>query len=123
MSAMILTLVGNAGEDPELKYTNEGEAVCKLSVAAGFHTANGEKTTWFRATAWGKPGEVLAQYVKKGDEVTLICDRVAVSTYDGRDGSTKFSLDVNVMRVVLNRNGGKSERQAAGSSANDDVPF
>lgn len=69
-----VTVIGNLGNDPELRYTQNGTPVCNFSVAANRRWTNsdgsqGEETVWFRVSAWDKLGEVCNQYLEKGRQV------------------------------------------------------
>ena len=66
-----IVLIGNLGNDPELRYTPSGVPVASfdLAVKKSWTDAEGgkqEKTTWFRVTAWRKLAEIAAQYLAKG---------------------------------------------------------
>jgi single-strand DNA-binding protein len=63
MSFAAITLVGNLGRDPELKYTSNGNAVCEISVA---FKSGRDQTAWLKCSVWGKRGEALAQHARKG---------------------------------------------------------
>ena len=68
-------LIGNIGQDPEIKYTAKGDAVVNLSMATSEQwtdKASGEKkeqTEWHRISIFGKPAEIAAQYLKKGSKI------------------------------------------------------
>ena len=71
-----IIIVGNAGQDAELRYTPSGAAVASFSIATNrqYTSSNGEKvkeTVWFRISAWGKQAEICNQYVKKGMKVLV----------------------------------------------------
>ncbi|MBN1994333.1 MAG: single-stranded DNA-binding protein [Anaerolineae bacterium] len=71
-----LTIVGNLGGDPELRYTPSGQAVCNYSVATNRKWTGGdgqqqEETIWFRVSSWGKRAEVDNQYLQKGSRVLV----------------------------------------------------
>ena len=72
----LLLVVGNVGQDAEMRYTPSGAAVASFSVATNrsYTRSNGEaakETVWFRVSAWGKQAEVCSQYVKKGMKVLV----------------------------------------------------
>src|SRR5688572_5118875 len=72
-----ITIVGNLGKDPELRYTPSGQSVCSFSVATSrqYTAKSGEKvkeTVWFRVSAWGKLAEVCNQYLTKGSKVLVV---------------------------------------------------
>jgi single-strand DNA-binding protein len=74
-----VTLVGNLGKDPELRYTPSGVAVCGLSLAIDRSSKDkegnkNEKTLWVSVTAWNQLAELAAQYLAKGRQVLVIGD-------------------------------------------------
>ena len=98
-----LILIGNLGNDPELRYTSSGVPVCTFSVAVNRRWTNqdgtpGEETKWFRATAWRKLAETCNQYLAKGRQV-MVVGRVAASGYVGQDGKPRASLEVTADSV------------------------
>ena len=69
-------LVGNLGADPELRYTADGTAVCRLRVATSrrYTDKQGnrqEETAWHRVDAWGKLAEICGQYLSKGRQIYI----------------------------------------------------
>ena len=82
MSFNQATLIGNLGNEPELKFTQAGMAVCKLSVATSEKRKGEEVTTWHRVTAFGKLAEICGEYLKKGSKV-FIQGRIHNDSYEG----------------------------------------
>ncbi|NJO43035.1 MAG: single-stranded DNA-binding protein [Cyanobacteria bacterium CRU_2_1] len=66
MSLNVVTLVGRAGRDPEVKYFESGSVVCKFTLAVDRRRKNSDEPDWFNLEIWGKPAEVAANYVRKG---------------------------------------------------------
>ena len=72
-----LTIVGNLGQDPEMRYMPDGQAVTNLSVATNRRwpdRATGEmqeEVTWVRVSVWGKQAEAANQYLSKGRQVLV----------------------------------------------------
>lgn len=70
-----ISLIGNAGQDPEMRYLPDGTAVTNVSIATNRtwnDPASGEKqqqTTWWRVSFWGKTAEVITEYLNKGDKI------------------------------------------------------
>tara|TARA_R110000787_G_scaffold57156_3_gene130797 strand:+ start:3046 stop:3420 length:375 start_codon:yes stop_codon:yes gene_type:complete len=69
-------LIGNLGSDPETKKFESGTSVTELSLAVNrrYKSASGDKaeeTTWFRCKAWGKGGDIIQQYAKKGHKIAV----------------------------------------------------
>lgn len=138
-----LTLMGNLGGDPEMRYTPGGTSVTSFNVAVGISRKNKQTgewddlgTNWYRVAVFGEQGERLADTLKKGDRV-LVMGRFHAREYDRNDGGKGTSLDVVASKVV---NLGRSQRnreepefalapQAAGyqnggpNSDLDDLPF
>ncbi len=98
-----LTIIGHVGRDPDMRYTSTGAGVCSFSVAVSRRWTNadgskGEKTTWFKISAWNKLAETCNQYVRKG-MLIMINGEVDVSSYTGNDGQPRYSLDVRASDV------------------------
>ena len=109
-----LTIVGNLGKDPEMKYTTDGKAVTTFSVAASNRK---DETVWYRITTWDKQAETCNQYLHKGSKV-LVEGRLKpeINVYQRKDGSYAASYDVTADTVRFLS--GKDEQPA-----NDEVPF
>lgn len=119
MTYQQITIVGNVGRDPELKYTQSGTAVTDFSVAVNrsWTSNTGEKheeTTWFRITCWNRLAETVAEYVTKGMQVLVVGDRIQADTYMGNDGTPRASLTVtaNTVRFL----GSRGDNMAGGGS-------
>jgi single-strand DNA-binding protein len=142
MSFNKITLVGNLGRDPELRYTPQGTPVCSFSMATNERRKDksGEmqdQTTWFRVTLWGRQAETASQYLAKGRPV-YIEGRLRVEEWTDRDGKPRHTLEVHATDMQF-IGGGRSEEphteRAAAASAepsgephhdfgtDDDVPF
>jgi single-strand DNA-binding protein len=94
-----ITLVGNLGRDPELRYTPQGTPVCSFSMATTERRkdregAYQETTTWWRVTLWGRMGETASEHLKQGQQV-YIEGRVRVNEYTSRDGKQRYTLEVH----------------------------
>lgn len=104
MSYQNLTIVGNVGRDAELKYTPQGIAVLKFSVAVNKTIGKGDDkrqtTTWFNTTLWRERAESLAPYVKAGMQV-LVTGEVQVSAYIDKNGKAAASMELTADDVKL----------------------
>lgn len=100
-----VTLVGNATADPELRFTPKGDAQAKFTLAVndrikqGDEWVNGEPV-FYRITAWRKVAEQAAEHVRKGQRCVIV-GKLKPSTYEGKDGATRTSLDVDATEVGL----------------------
>lgn len=98
MSFNKITIVGNLGRDPELRYTPQGKAVCDFTVATTDRRRDPsgeskEETTWFRVTFWDRQAEVASQYLSKGRQV-YIEGRLRTREWTDKEGRTRISLEV-----------------------------
>lgn len=122
-------LVGNLGNDPEMKYTQGGMAICTLSVATSSVRKDKEgnqqeRTEWHRVKLFGKLGEIAGEYLKKGRQV-YIEGEIRYDKFTGQDGVEKYFTDIiaNEMQMLGGGGeggggggGGRSERPARPAS-------
>lgn len=91
-----VTLAGHLGKDPQTRHTPAGESVTSFSLATTINKKRDtERTTWWNCSAWGKRGEVIAQYLRKGDPI-LVTGEPSLRKYQTQDGRDGVSLEVNV---------------------------
>ena len=121
-------IIGNVGRDPELRYTQNGVAVCDFSVAVSRKWTDRnsneprEKTIWFRVTAWRALAETCNEFVRKGMQV-MVTGEVDASAYVGQDGEARASLDLTAQNVqFLGSREGAREAQARDADS-DRMPF
>ncbi len=98
MSFNKITIIGNLGRDPELRYTPQGDAVCDFSVAVGDRKRDkaGEWqdiTTWFKVTFWRKQAENASKYLTKGRQV-YVEGRLQIEEWTDRDGNNRQTLAI-----------------------------
>lgn len=113
MSFNKITIVGNLGRDPELRYTPQGSAVCNFSIATNEkrRDKSGEMqdlTTWFRVTLWNKQAENASKYLTKGSPV-YVEGRLRIEEWTDRDGNNRFTLEVqgtDMQFISAGRGGG-----------------
>ena len=127
MSFNKITIVGYLGRDPELRYTPQGTALCKMSIATSEKRKNvagemEEHTTWFRVTAWGRQAELANEYLAKGRQV-YIEGRLRLEEYTDREGQKRFSAEVSANDIQFLGNRAESpganiqeELESAGQS-------
>lgn len=132
-------LKGNLGKDPEVNTTNSGTSVCRFSLATTRRRKNGdeweEETCWHNITAFGKTGEFIHKYFRKGDPI-LIHGRIDNRKYE-KDGETKYFSGIVVDQAEFcskpsgNKGGSKPKEQKPadqhqadmGDDFDDDIPF
>ena len=104
-----MTLIGNVGSDPEMRYTPNGNPVTSFSVATNrrYTTSEGEQreeTEWFRVSAWNRLSETCNQYVVKGMRV-YVEGSFSSREWTDQEGQTRTSLEINCNEIrFLSRN-------------------
>jgi single-strand DNA-binding protein len=98
-------LIGNVGNDPEIKTLENGKKLAHLNIATNEYYKNekGEKveqTEWHRVTAWGKTAEIIEKFVVKGKEVAVE-GKLTHRSYDDKNGEKKFITEVVVNEILL----------------------
>ena len=132
-----ITVVGNLGRDPELRYTPNGTPVANLSVATSntFTNQKGEQvkeTTWFRVSVFGKQAETCSQYLAKGRSV-LVEGRIKPDPTTGnpriftrQDGTAGASYEIWATTVRFlggPREGAPAPEAGAPEMSEEDIPF
>lgn len=97
-----ITIVGNLGRDPELRYTPNGTPVTQFSMATNDNYRRGgddvQVTTWFRVTVFGRQAEAVSQYMVKGRQCCVI-GRLRAEEWTDRDGKVRTTLEVTADHV------------------------
>lgn len=142
-------LIGNLGQDPEVKYLPSGTAVANISVAtteSWKDKESGEKqerTEWHRVVLFARMAEIAGEYLRKGSQV-YIEGKLQTRKWQGKDGQDRYTTEIvaNDMQMLGVRNSGSgspsnSPATASSSSAppsasnsappctdfDDDIPF
>jgi single-strand DNA-binding protein len=116
-----VTLLGNLGQDPELRSTPQGSSVCNLNIATSesYKDKNSgdwkEVTDWHRVVLWEGLADVASQYLKKGDKV-YIEGKLKTRSYE-QDGITKYITEVRATNMIMM---GKSSGGGSGSYQSQD---
>ena len=117
-----VTILGNLGNDPEVKYTNSGSAIANLTVATSESwndKATGEKreaVEWHRVVLFGKLAEVAGEYLRKGSQV-YIEGQLRTRKWTDNAGVEKYTTEIVVgMNGVMQMLGGKQESKPQQSS-------
>ncbi|MHB8232537.1 MAG: single-stranded DNA-binding protein [bacterium] len=98
-------LIGNLGKDPELRYTPDGLAILRFSIATSeyFNDKSGnksERTTWHNIVVFGKMGQNIANYLSKGKQV-FVEGRINNRSYDDKEGNKKYITEIVATNIVL----------------------
>ena len=107
MNAMKNTvqLIGNVGNDPEIKNLDGGKKVANLTIATNdsYKNDKGEKveqTEWHKVVAWGKTAEIIEKYVTKGLQIAVE-GKLTHRSYDDKNGEKRYITEVIVNDVLL----------------------
>jgi len=97
-----VTLVGNLGADPEVRFTPSGTPVANFRMATneswtGKDGNRQERTEWHRIVVWGKLGETCGKYLSKGRQV-LVEGRLQTRSWD-KDGEKRYTTEIVAERV------------------------
>lgn len=139
-------LVGTLGQDPEVKYLTNGNAVCNLSLATSEQWKDKqtgekkEKTEWHRVVMFGKVAEIAGEYCRKGSQI-YIEGKLETREWE-KDGVKRYTTEIKVdMQGTMQLLGGKptdggssqpkpqqqrqqpSQQAAPPDNFSDDIPF
>ena len=135
-------LVGNLGANPEMRFTQGGQAVANLRIATTerWTDKNGQKqeaTEWHRVVVWGKQAEIVGQYLTKGRQV-FIEGSIRTRQWQDQQGQKRYTTEIVARNVQML--GGRGERAPEDATAtvpptdeamgaefgggpDDDIPF
>lgn len=139
-------LIGNLGNDPEVRYTASGAAVANVSLATSEQWKDREsgeqqeRTEWHRVVFFGRIAEVVGEYLRKGSQI-YVEGRLQTRKWQDKDGNDKYSTEIvaNDMQMLGGGRGGSggsadassgarnsaaaSKQPAGGEDFDDDIPF
>jgi len=121
-----VTLIGNLGADPEVRYMPNGEAVTNINLATSMQWKDKqtgerkESTEWHRVVFFRRLAEIAGEYLKKGSQV-YVEGRLQTRKWQGQDGQDRYTTEIvaNEMHMLGSRSGGTanySDNQGAYSS-------
>ena len=98
-------IIGNLGQDPEMRYTPSGKPLTKFRVATNrsWTSADGEKQTdteWFNVVAWGKLAEICNQYLTKGQRV-YVEGRLHTRHWTDEEGNYRSATEVVANEMIM----------------------
>lgn len=119
-----VTLIGNLGRDPEIRYTNDNRPIANLTLATSerWKDQSGqqqEKTEWHRIVVFGNLADIIQKYLKKGDSVYFE-GKLQTRKWTDKDGQERYTTEVVVDR------GGQMVMLGSGSGAGrgaGDAPY
>ena len=120
-------LIGNLGQDPEVRYAPSGDAISNVSVATSESwkdKTSGEKresVEWHRVVFFGKLAEIAGQYLKKGSQV-YVEGRIQTRKWQDNDGQDRYTTEIraDTMKMLGGKaEGGEAPRQSAPQQRQD----
>jgi len=98
-------LLGNLGSDPDLRYTQGGQAVLNIRLATtesylDRNKVRQERTDWHNVVVWGKRGEALAKLLTKGSTI-FVEGGLRTSSYDDKEGIKRYKTEIHATNVIL----------------------
>ena len=125
-------LIGRLTKDPELRYTKSNIAVANYTLA--INTGYGEKvqTDFINITTWGKGGEFVKNYLKKGQAIAIV-GRLRSNSYEDKDGNKRYMTEVVTEDIEFVGNKKQEEKETTESfvpeyqydieTEEDELPF
>jgi len=116
------SIIGNLGNDPEMRYSAGGAAFLRFNVASNFRARSPEgewqdKTEWVRVTVFGQRAETLGQYLKKGSRV-FVDGRLEARPWTDQQGQVRAGLELVASDVEFMSS--RSEDEARGGGGGGD---
>lgn len=127
-------LIGNLGQEPEMRYTPSGSPVTTFSVAVnrvykGTDGERKEETEWFNIVTWSNLAENCNRFLTKGQKV-YVEGRLHTRSWEGQDGQKRYRTEVVANNVIfLDKKAAapageeKTEESESGEIAPEDIPF
>ena len=130
-----VTLIGRVGADPETRYTQGGQAVCRfrLATSSSYTDRSGqrvEQTEWHSIVTFGKTADVCGQYLHKGS-LAYVEGSLTTRKWQDKNGQERFTTEIKADRVqFLEKTKNEPERGAErektyddGGAGDEDIPF
>jgi len=122
-----VNLIGNLGQDPELKYTSNDKPVCNFSLATSEHYNGENVTTWHRIIVWGKTAENCSQYLQKGSQVHVY-GKIQYRDWEDKDSNKRTTTEIVAFKVLFLSKLDKSDdyehdQRRQDKKEVDDLPF
>ena len=128
-----ITIIGNIGNEPEMKYMPSGKAITNFSVATNqqWTDNNGQKvkkTTWWRVSVFGKSAEACNTYLGKGSKVLVIGrmnadDNGGPRVWTDKSGTAKASFEITAQEVKFLDSRSDAPKAQVANLPDDDMPF
>lgn len=116
-------LIGNLGNDPDIRYTASGTAIANISLATAesWRDKNSgeqqERTEWHRIVFFGRLAEIVGEYLRKGSQI-YVEGRIQTRKWQDKQGNDRYTTEVvaNEMQMLGGRGQGQAAMNPAGQS-------
>jgi len=118
-------LIGRLGQDPEMRYTPEGQAVSKFSLATDRPAKPGTQSEpdWHSVVCWQKLAEFAGQHLTKG-RLVFVAGRLTYRSWEGKDGQKHRATEIVASELIpLDRKPNGELRVVGGQDDETDLPF
>ena len=118
-----VTLIGNLGNDPEVRYSGNGNAVANVSLATAESWRDKdsgeqqERTEWHRVVFFGRLAEIVSEYLHKGSQV-YVEGRLQTNKWQDKEGNDRYTTQIvaNEMQMLGGRGGTSNNKEPAPES-------
>lgn len=116
----LVILLGNCGQDPEVRYTSDGSAITTISVATTekWKDKDGnkqERTEWHRVVFFSRLAEIAGEYLKKGSQV-YVEGKLRTNKWQAKDGTDRYTTEIMANEMQMLGNSGASQSNSAPST-------
>ena len=112
-----INIIGRLTRDVEISYTKSNKAIGKFSIAVP-NSYNKEEVYFFNCTVWDKQATILAQYVKKGNQIALIGE-LKQNRWQDKEGKNRSAVDINVNSFTFIGGSNEKTNDSAGGNGNN----
>ena len=128
-SVNMVMILGNLGQDPELRSTQGGKQVCNLRIATSdsWKDASGqrqERTEWHSVACWGATADACGKYLTKGSKV-FVEGKLQTRKWTDKSGQDRYQTEILASNVVFCERGpgGQSAQRPMAAADDGDLPF
>lgn len=121
--------IGRLGNDPEMRYSANGDAIASFSIAVGWKSKDKDGKEWVNISAFGKLAEICGQYLKKGSQV-YVSGKMKTDKYTDKNGVEKYSTKIILANMQMlgvkheaNKEESKPHKPGSFDEFEDDIPF
>jgi single-strand DNA-binding protein len=115
-----VTLIGNLGNDPEVRYGKNGNAIANISLATAESWRDKdsgeqqERTEWHRVVFFGRLAEIVSEYLHKGSQV-YVEGRLQTNKWQDKEGNDRYTTQIvaNEMQMLGGRGGSTNNQEPA----------